>query len=306
MDLAANECTNLKATLRKIVQTTIREHASIRNQSRVQNHDLRLVEAWEQHQQRTGATFPPTIAIVLRHVEAIPNRVLDDLVAALAVYAIDFRLLWNVSTSFNHLQDCLSAKTIRALTIAQFEADPNESTLEKIVSHQLIERPLGVRLGYDTYYGLWNEYQNANRSVDLFLAGLRYIRMCHHFTHELSWLSESRITKLNASELDIVRSLPSFQQAVLDGLQTEDLSLIKQFKRALSNDSAMQELFDDYVSSIEQYKHRLTNAMQVFFIVRENSKSTVRDRSRTELYKILLDRGLTNSNHVKELLMSVK
>ncbi|CCG82293.1 Putative uncharacterized protein [Taphrina deformans PYCC 5710] len=305
IDYSASDCLNLKALLKKLVQTVISSKRAIRNRSRIQNYDVRLIEAWRQHQV-TEDDVSPTIIIAIRNLEAVPSHVLDELVETLSVYSIDFRFLYNVSTSLHQLQDCLAASSIRKLSVQTFEVDFDESTLDKIVWRLLIDNPTGLRLGFDAYYSLWSDYHNAQRSVDQFLSAFKYASICHHFTHKLAWIASATDFTLNTTELEIVRSLPSFRLAVSEAQQSSDLDQIMHLKEALISDAAMQRLLTSYLGAITRYKLHLANAMQLLYIIRRYSASVAKDKSQAEIHKILLDRGLADSPIVKELLLSVK
>lgn len=304
VDLFANECGNLKATMKKVVQSTISQGLPIRNKSRLQSHDPRYIEAWISHQPLIEDESVK-IVLALHDIELFSSVVVNDLIEVLLAYSIDFRMLCNVSTSLNHLQDVFLSKTIRKLRVSRFVVDPDESTLDKIVTQQLINRQHGLRLGYSAYTSLWGDYQNANRSVDLFISALKYINMCHFYTHRLATVSDSQYD-LDQDSCDIVRSLPSFKRFVDHTMASTDIEDLKTVRNALVNDADLKHLFHDCVAKIDEYKRRLGNALEVFFIIKDASKSSVKPKSRAELYRVLLDRGLKGSNASKELLLSIK
>lgn len=306
VNLLASDCSNLRVAMKKIVQTVLLSNKPIRNQSRVQSHDLRLVEAWIAHQRTMQKAQDVKIVLALQSIETFPSSLISDLIDALSAYSIDFRLLFSVSTALNHLQDILPARAVRKLQISRFEVDPNESTLDRIVFQQLVESPTTLRLGYDAYTSLLNDYVNATRSVDLFISGLKYSRICHFFTLPLARILYSEDLEFDARERDMIRSLQSFRQYITKCEESHDLELLRTAHATLTDDSSLQALCRKFVDDITAYKENLHTGLVLLFNVMDNVQSDLRHKGRAEVYKILLDRGLAGSSIVKELLLSIK
>lgn len=305
VDLEASECNNLKSALKVVVQSTISCGSPIRNLAKLQSHDMRLVEAWQAHQ-RVCKGAKMTIIIAMRHLERTSSSVLNQLVNVLSLYSLDFKFLCSISSTLNQLRDIFSIKTIRKLYVTKFEVDPKESTLEKVVMDQLIERYYGLRLGFETFNALWSDYQGAHRSVDQFVSAFKYIRVCHEYANEVTFLAETNPEQLDAAQCEKIRSLRSFRQFVHDAESSDDLRQLSQARQALMSDSALMELVGTFLLAIDTYKLKLCHAFKCFLVIKEHSKSTVKLKSVTELYRIVLQDGLHGSNTAKELLMSLR
>lgn len=306
VNLLASDCTNLRVTMKKVVQTIVTSHKALRNQSKIQPHDLRLVEAWIAHQSAMDDAKGIRIVLALQSIETFPSNLISDLMDTLSAYEIDFRVLFSVSTALNHLQDILPARTVRKLQISRFEVDPNESTLDRVVVQQLVEASDTLRLGYDAYMSLLNDYVNANRSVDLFISGLKYSRICHFFTLPLARILHAKEQDFSEQEYDMIRSLPSFKHYLTICEQSNELEQLKLARLALTDDSSLQDLCRKFVDDVSTYKRQLHTGLVLLFNVMDNVQSELRNKGRAEVYKVLLDRGLAGSSIVKELLLSIK
>lgn len=305
IDLDATDCNNLKSALRGVIQATIITQSPIKSHSKVQNHDMRLIEAWHAHQNLAGGE-KITIFVALRHIERFQRDVINQLVEHLALFDFDFRFICSISSTLGQLENVLTTKTVRKLEVHNFGIHSNEHTLDKIIMQQLIENQGGLRLGFEAYNALWTDYYTAHRSVDLFMSALKYAKICNTYTNHLASIEALSPEGFIGSQLDTIRSLPSFRQFVSDTETCDNIDRLHLVRGALETNSSMTALVRTFFTDIEEYKRKLCHAFRCFLIIKDNSKASIRARSVAELYKNLLKDGLHQSNAAKELLMSIR
>lgn len=200
-------------------------------------------------------------------------------------------------------------KTVKLLSISAFEVEPSESVIDKIVAQQLIDKPCRLRLSFEVYSCLLNNFQRSN-SVDGFVSALRYVRLCHSWQNPVACLSEKESVddfELTPDMCRAIRSRYSFRDWAEDQLESSSQEGIESVVKALSDDAHFTTIFRRMVRAIHEYQLHLADALQLLFVLVEHTRTdNPKVRSIAELYRLMLKQGLCNSNIVKDILLRVK
>ncbi|ORY87964.1 origin recognition complex subunit 3 N-terminus-domain-containing protein [Protomyces lactucae-debilis] len=301
--LNASDCTQLRLTMKKLVSSTLAQGKTVTNDTGVQSHDIRLLKVWHEAQRE-----PLPIVVAIPNLEGFAPGLVTELIQHFSTEEdLDIRFMLGVPTSFGQYQTAISTASIRLLDVERVSLDSDQQAVEKIIFTHLIESDNTLRLGFDAYQVLRSHFQHSTRSLEQFVAGLRYQLLCFFYSNELAHLvrEPQHLVEMSAEDRRLVCQLPSFREHIKALVGSKKLPSLHRAEALLSNDDeALRKLCLDAVDSIASYKANLHVVFRVWDILR--SLTSAQRFSFPDSYGVLLERGLATSSITKESLISLK
>ncbi|MCJ1417094.1 hypothetical protein MMC32_003433 [Xylographa parallela] len=307
--IAASQCTNLKTTLKTIIQKIANQSIALADENlpadrqgwRLLNYDLQIVH---EHVLKHSIN---KVVLWFHNSEGLDGTVLADVVEVLSSWQgrIPIVLIFEIGTSIDLFQEKLSRATVRRLQGVSFETKDAGETLEmmfRTVTAADDSRSLYVGAGL-LKMCLDRQFEHV-QSVQAFIQSLKYAFMTHFFVNALSWIvhPSPATPMLQTEHYEAIRNLPSFRRLV------EDLIKERQFSKAkglLDTNHVLQEitrqLFRDGTRSM---KH-LVEAMEVLNIIQSSIPNKVHIPW-SKLYLKGMAGDLVDSSTLKDTLLSVR
>ncbi|MCJ1384856.1 hypothetical protein MMC17_007974 [Xylographa soralifera] len=307
--VAASQCTNLKTTLKTIIQKTTNQSIALADEDlpgdhqgiRFRNYDLQIVHEY---------VLKHSIAKVVlwfHNSEGIDGIVLADVVEVLSSWQgrIPFVLIFEIGTSIDLFQEKLSRATIRRLQGISFETKDATETLEmmfRTVTAPEESRSLYIGAGLLKMF-LDRQIEHV-QSVQAFIQSLKYAFMTHFFVNALSWMvhPSPATPTLQTEHNEAIRNLPSFRRLV------ENLIKEKEFvkaKRLLDTDHVLQETTRQLFKNGTKSMKHLVEAMEVLNIIQSSIPNKVHIPW-SKLYFKGMGGDLADSSVLRESLLSVR
>lgn len=306
--LRPHECNNLRNAVRSLTTSVIACGRRLKVPPRALTQEMRVLKAWSDIQQVDGDRRP-RVTVGIPNAESVSAGVLELLVDMLSrIDCIDFRLLLNVATSLNDLNDIFTTGCCERIDAQIFYLESGEVSTEALVTRLLIDVHDGPCFGPETFAQMLGDYQGVHRSSDLLVDAMRYASLCHHYASPLSWLRvDSSPVQLSDEDCDWLRMLPSFRAHLEEKVdEAVDLARLDRAAEYLEDNDAFRDFVQYALGAIAEYRRRLSHAFAVLDIVKNALHSGQTRRRNVDLYRMLLARGLNDHPYVNELLLRIK
>ncbi|KAM0255415.1 hypothetical protein ACHAQJ_005783 [Trichoderma viride] len=233
--LRSSEATNLKNTLKKIIQDATSKTLVVDGEEDLQlgqgssrrylPYDLEALHVFLDHQPHEN------IFVAFQDSEGFDSGLLSDIITLLSSWRsqIPFTLLFGIATSIDLLEGRLLKSACRLIYGAQFDCVQTETILERVFKGAVVSSDVPLRLGPQILKSMLDRQRDHMAGIQAFISSLKYVYMCHFYANALSILLAPETDDeggeiLQAEHFEALRHLPSFRNEVETavGLATAD------------------------------------------------------------------------------------
>ena len=307
--LRPQDCGSIKAAVRALTVAIIACGTRLHVPTKALSQEIKVLQCWSKLQRQSTLGNKPCVLIGMANVESVSAGVLEFLLGMLTrLDIVDCKLLVNIATSFNDLNDIFTARAAEVMDAQVFNLESGEASTDRLVTELLIDNPSGLCFGPEVFGLIIGDYQNVHRSGDMLIDAMRYASLCHHHANPLSWfVGSDREASLTANECDWIRSLSSVRNHIENLAKSAEAKDIALAEQLIDDDDTLRSMCKEYKDGIIRYRKGLSTAFSVLVILKECLLTSGQTRRRrVDLYRALLSRGLTDSPFVNELLLRIK
>ncbi|KAI0482807.1 origin recognition complex subunit 3 N-terminus-domain-containing protein [Xylariaceae sp. FL0804] len=292
--LRSGDATNLKAALKKIIQTvTARQLTNEEDLEVAVTNDGRKFLHYDLEGLRVHLQSSPLhhVVVAFQDSEAFDSGLLSDLIPLLSTWLdrIPFAFLFGVATSVDLFEARLLKSTCQCLYGDQFDVEQSASTVDRIFKAAVAHLDAPLRLGPGLIGSLLERQHDQVVSIPLFVSSLKYAYMCHFYANPLTILLSHDLDMglLQKEHLEAVRCLSSFRGAVEKMLATGDAQPIGLL---LEDDEYLTTWLLARIQESRKWAAKLLRALKLLGAINEASVMSF-----SSLYLDSLSRGIDMS-----------
>ncbi|TVY17954.1 Origin recognition complex subunit 3 [Lachnellula arida] len=303
--LRSGDASNLKAVLKQLIrdatnQRSEDEELSLEQDGRkLLNYDLEILQGYVKNH---GSQ---RVVVAFQDSEAFDTNLVVDLVTLFSSWMdrIPFTLLFGIATSVELFQERLPRAASRCLYGVRFDVEQTSSILERIFQSAVANSKASLRLGSELVASLMERQHDHVQSVQSFIVALKYAYMCHFYGNALSILTDastspqSLLKLIQPCHLEAIRMLPSFRKLIEWLVKSQQLDRAREL---LQDDTILVQEIEGALESKDGNILRLLRAFHMFASALSEPPSGI------DLYMAIFEGALSNSDHLKRVLDSIK
>ncbi|KAI7862220.1 origin recognition complex subunit 3 N-terminus-domain-containing protein [Spinellus fusiger] len=290
---------------------------------KLQNHDLRMLEAWYRHTIGKSTSADPPLVVILQDFELFSPDILQNFIMICSEYRLSLPivLVFGIATSTEIIHQSLNKSTLSLLRIEKFWLQQSEAWFNRVLETVFLETPSTLKFGARPYKFLLDQFYLYDFSMSKFKACLKYALM-HYFygnplsiffslmknsQHEMkmelsSWWKYELLTKDHTNNL---RMLPSFKTHVESLCEEQPAMALK----LLTDDQfLLTEALPDLLWGLEMYRQEFQFGLDLIQLLQGHfaAFSVLRKPKRMLFLQALENRqGLDTTSDVTKWLVSL-
>eukprot|EP01135_Chromosphaera_perkinsii_P007655 Nk52_evm111s914 gene=Nk52_evmTU111s914 len=310
--LKTRECTNLKNTIRQIIEDVVSAKLGpdcFSGYSDGEDYSLpaftfQALETWYQYRKSKTCQSPP-IVILLEEFEGFPAHVVEDLISISSNYSTKLPIVFvfGIATSMDIVHRKLSRSAVALLQIQKFQMQLSSAHLNAVIDELILDSGMPFGLGRHVFSHLIDKFLFENFSSSVFVDNMKMAALEHFSTNPLSFMcskalideakdnisgDHSILSLLTDEHLEVFRKTSSFRRYVHSKKNDPQTQI-----NLLESNAYLRDIFPDLIREFLRYRERFIVIFGVFFELISSLPQSVMGGNKREVYCLILDNDVS-------------
>ncbi|KAJ3300169.1 hypothetical protein HK104_003779 [Borealophlyctis nickersoniae] len=319
--LPSKDCPTLKSAIKNLIEQFLGLERDVKDDdvdevsgnwlsasfksAKLPNYDMQILDGWFRQLKNPG-----NLVIIIPDFEAFDAEVLQDLITICSEYQdrLPIVMVLGIATFIEALHQSLPRAVLSLVRTETFKLRNATDCVNSIVEEIFVKNLSNLKLGFEPYKLLIENFQLHTLSVGAFVRGIHYAFMDHYYSSPLSVLTDvddanaklettGILTEEHAIE---IRMLKSFRRYIESIEETEPLDA----RKLLLDDKHLFKCLPKFIAELRKYHSRYQSAFSCLLVLQTSVKSPNFNRPKRTLHTMSLS-GTEKLTEYISVLLSV-